>query len=647
MTADDAAGLMDGLIADHQKFGGVIADSQASLAAMAPAMQAANMSIDDGRALLNLFNAAGIDAAKAPAALAKAVKELKPGQSLNDLIAQIGAIEDPTLRGQKAMEIFGAKSGIGLAQAIQPGMTSLADFGISMGDAAGATDEAAAAIEGGFGNQFQLMLKKAGGALAEFGTAFGPLVMVAAQLGPSLITKITAGLGGIAGALGPKFIALGRGLGLKMAAAIGGTSFVSAVSESLGGALTKVGASSKVTGAMDKLGGVMGSKLGKGLSVAFAAVMVVEVWNTYNDQKAKLEEQGKAIGEGVAKQVIAGSVSQLEQSKAALEKGLQDLNGVWDAGLFTTDSRKNLEARLGEVNAELERRATAGGAAIPPAMAAGIATTAPAVEVAADAVAATFGLTMDGVKQAAGQTGSAGMAAMAAGITAARQAPLDAFDTLKQMLKNAMSPMAEVARLHGELSSKALAAGLKSGDPAVRAQAVAVAKAAADRLGELAAGGGKAGRAAMAELDKGIRSKIPAVRDAAIAAKDKVVAKLEAAKGPAGTAGEKAGDAFSARLRAATKAGTFAIKGNVTFGIGGHAAGGPIAAPSWVGEKGPEIYVPPVAGRILSHADSMAAVSGRGTGGGVTVNVYNPAPEPASTSTRRELRKLALSGSAV
>ena len=205
-----------------------------------------------------------------------------------------------------------------------------------------------------------------------------------------------------------------------------------------------------------------------------------------------------------------------------------------------------------------------------------------------------------------------------------------------------MTPLAETARLKGELTSKTLANGLKSGDPAVRAQAQAVAKAAADRLGELAAGGGKAGKKAMAALDAGVRSKIPAVRAAAQAAKEAAQAKLDALKKPAATAGTKAGESFAAALRRAVASGDFHINASVGFTLPGRAAGGPIAGPSWVGERGPEIYVPPAGGRILSHEDSMAAVAGKGT----TVNVYNPAPEPASTSTRRELRKLALSGSA-
>jgi hypothetical protein len=202
LTAADAGTIMDKLIVSHQKYGGVVADSERALSAMAPAMQAANMTVDDGIALLNLFNAAGIDASKAPAALAKAVNQLKPGQGLDDLIAQIGAIEDPTQRGQAAMRIFGARSGIGMAQAIKPGMKSLADLAASLGDTAGAADRAAEASLS-WGDRASLAFKKVGGALAEFGQNFGPLLMAASALGPKLAVALSSAIGVAIATLGP------------------------------------------------------------------------------------------------------------------------------------------------------------------------------------------------------------------------------------------------------------------------------------------------------------------------------------------------------------------------------------------------------------------------------------------------------------
>lgn len=95
--------------------------------------------------------------------------------------------------------------------------------------------------------------------------------------------------------------------------------------------------------------------------------------------------------------------------------------------------------------------------------------------------------------------------------------------------------------------------------------------------------------------------------------------------------------------------------GNFVGGVGdflnpfdGKASGGPLSSPvTWVGERGPELLVQ-TDGYVLDHQSAMEAASsamgGAGGGGGVTVNVYNPAPEPASTSTKRELRKLEIAG---
>src|SRR4029077_14744655 len=139
--------------------------------------------------LLNLFAASGLDSEKALTALNTAVKKLKPGQNLDDLVKEVSSIEDPTKRAQKAIEIFGAKGGVALANALRPGVNSLKDFEISAADAAGATDKAAGRIEDSLGNRFQLAIKKAGAAIIGFGQDFGPaltgLASVAA-LGGSL-----------------------------------------------------------------------------------------------------------------------------------------------------------------------------------------------------------------------------------------------------------------------------------------------------------------------------------------------------------------------------------------------------------------------------------------------------------------------------
>ena len=190
---------MDKLIVSHQEYGGTIADNQKTLAALAPSMRAANMEIDDGIALLNLFGAKGIDANTASAAFAKALTKISSPEELQYLIADISATEDPFLRAEKAADLFGAKAGAKLANAL--GGANLDDYTVSVTEAAGATEDAARAIEEGFGNKFKKLLKGVQGTLAEVGTGFGDLIMVAALFGPKFTTVLMSGLGGLAGML--------------------------------------------------------------------------------------------------------------------------------------------------------------------------------------------------------------------------------------------------------------------------------------------------------------------------------------------------------------------------------------------------------------------------------------------------------------
>jgi hypothetical protein len=622
LTAADAGGLMDKLIVSHQKYGGVIGESQAALSAIAPAMQAANMTVDDGIALLNLFATSGIDASNATAMLNRAVKSLRPGQDINDLIAKLGAIEDPTLRAQEAMKIFG-KQGALMANAIKPGMTSLDELKASLGDTTDATTDAAAAIEEGWGNKFTLLMKKAGGTLAEFGTQFGPLLMVASAFGPQRTRAIGAGLGGLTGILIPRVTAavLATGPGAALAASGVGT----AIGAAMGAAIPIA----------------LAAAAGLGIALAFKSIFL----------DPGLQKQTKDIGTAVGEQIATGTLEQLQQSKGALEKGIADINALPLGGFLYGDQVRDLQTQLDAVNAKL----LAGGKDMPKSLAEGIEKGAGPVQVAVEDLVSTFGTSLRGVTSAAFSTGIAGMNAMAQGIADARAKPLDAFETMKEMLKHQMSATQEAARLAGELTSKELAAGLRSNDPEVRAQAIAVKRAIIDRLAELATSGGLIGKAAMDELNKGIRSKDKQIRSAARAAKAAVVEELNKAKTPAGTAGANAGGAFAFSLLEKVNAALAQAAGiTARFGPGlpklpipgipGHAVGTPFVERNMLAyiHRG-EMIIPAAASAAVRAGQAVVTGGGNG-GGGLIVNVYNPTPEPASTSTKRELRKLALSG---
>jgi Phage-related minor tail protein len=471
--------LMDLLVASHQKYGSSIADNQASLQRLAPQMKAMNMTIDDTVNLLNLFDAAGLDASKAQFALNTAVKNLKPGQTFNDLIAQVTAIEDPTLRAQEAIKLFGARGGVGLANALKPGITSLSDFATSVTDTAGATDKAAAAVESGFVNQATLWIRKLAGPLADFGTQFGPLLMVAATIGPKFTTALLSGLGGLGGLFGPKLLALilpeGVAAGMTAGAATG-TAF--------------------------------GIAIGPAIALAIPAAIIIGLEAAKPTIQKWLDDVGLHVPN-----LFEG------QGALAPTAGIQP---VGPQGL-TPEQQKQIAADyvagiakatpdVASAGATLGAAAWAGFAG---AGLAGIATASKLLRVAADQAYAVFGGSMAAVLKAMSLTGADGMEAMAKGIQDARQKPVDAFTSLVDMLKNAMSPAKEAARLAGELTSKELAAGLRSADPAVRAQAIAVREEILSRLGALRDSTGSIGKAAMDQLRAGMKSKDPLIRQTA------------------------------------------------------------------------------------------------------------------------------------
>lgn len=86
----------------------------------------------------------------------------------------------------------------------------------------------------------------------------------------------------------------------------------------------------------------------------------------------------------------------------------------------------------------------------------------------------------------------------------------------------------------------------------------------------------------------------------------------------------------------APPSGAFSVGGGPSMSAPGFAMGGPVLsarAPILVGERGPELFMPPSQGRVLSHSESVRAV--RGDGGGQVVNVnFNITTPDADSFTR-------------
>jgi len=518
LTAADAVSVMDKLIVSHQRYGGSIEDNQRTLAAMAPALRAANFEIDDGIALLGLFGAKGLDANAAAAAFAKALTKVKSPEELQALIADISATKDPFERASKAADLFGARAGAKLANAL--GGANLDEYKVSITDAAGATEEAAGVIENSMGNRVKILMKQVQGTLTEIGTSVGDLAIVFAMLGP----KVMASLGGVVGLLATS-------LGPKLAAVILGTTAATVPAATAAG---------EATGAAMSGGIIAGMKTGLlRLAAGLGAVTIpVTVLFVAHDPIADFLGLGAKPGE----------LGYLPDNTKIISVPTVLTPDEEASGEAFREYLRNLpEGVEGMDWSEWQKVGEKGGAEIAGGVEAGMEEE---INPIAASLAEKFRTGMGRIAELMRDGGALLMSEIAAGITAARDEPLDAFNTLKDMLKNAMTPTAEFARLTGELTSKALARGLKSNDPAVRAQAEATKGLIIARLEELAASGQVKGEKAARLLKAGLRSKDPEIRAAAQGVKNIVTTQLDKTAPAAGDAGANAAKAFIDRMLA-------------------------------------------------------------------------------------------------
>jgi hypothetical protein len=279
LTTKDTSVVMDKMIVSQQKFGGSIQDNLVTLSALAPAMRAANMTVDDGIALLGLFGSKGLDAGQASAAFAKALTKVKSPAELQKLIDDISNTKDPFLRAAKAADLFGAKAGAKLANAL--GGVNLKDYKIGMDEAANATSHAADVLDSSFGAKFRKLMSQAHAALRSFGADFGPSLSAAASLG------LLANALGVKIPLGP-FKTLGSKLGGKIAEGIGaaivGQAGAGIVADGVAGSVEAAAGSGRLASALGVLGKFMGSTLGKAAGVGFALALLYaaeEEWNKH------------------------------------------------------------------------------------------------------------------------------------------------------------------------------------------------------------------------------------------------------------------------------------------------------------------------------------------------------------------------------
>lgn len=319
LTAQDTKNLMDELVVSHQRYGGSISESQQLLQQLAPTLQAANMNWQDAIGLINLFNHAGVGAEAAATGLNRALQKVKSPEELQRLIKDVAATEDPFERAQKAADLFGNRAGPKLAQALADSGGDLTAFGISMDDAAGATAEAANAIQSTLPNQIKMAVEGALGQARTFATDIGPALLGASSLA-SVGTSIASALKldtALKGALSKAWQATAVDSGVLEAIATAGRAWGPALLKSIGVLA--------IPFALQPLGDAMKP------TIDLQTLLLGEGHNAYVEAQKQGDEAGHAFVDGVAA-ALADGKSQQE----AIEAGRVAANNIAAAVLKAT-----------------------------------------------------------------------------------------------------------------------------------------------------------------------------------------------------------------------------------------------------------------------------------------------------------------------
>lgn len=382
LTAADSQEIMDKLIVSHQKYGGAIDKNQATLAKLAPAMRAANFEIDDAIALIGLFGSKGLDADQATAAFSKALTKVKSPEELQRLIDDIAATEDPFQRAEKAAQLFGARAGAKLANAL--GGVDFKSYAIGVDEARGATEKAAAAITSTWGARAQLFFKNVTAGVVGLGSSFGPVLT-----GLASFVSLAGALGGtklgeaLAGGLGKVLAKAGvsdlistavKGGVAKAGVVVGGVferAFAGAakLGRAVGGAFDAIASSGLVKRAAAKVGAIwtgamlVASKVGSALADVFTKLPGMGmVRSAVLGSAIKIGTlQGTAMGTaaGAAFRLamvgaIAGIANEIAPAVVKMGRDLGDQlrpSFLSDIGRAWSDWRKNTDWPLGQKNA--------------------------------------------------------------------------------------------------------------------------------------------------------------------------------------------------------------------------------------------------------------------------------------------------------
>ncbi len=173
LTADQSVKSLDMLKKSNEEYGTDLAAVQSALTGVAPAAKALGLSLEETNGYMNLFAASGLDAGQSITAFTYAAKQVESPEQFQQMVQDISAISDPTARAQKAVELFGSKAGIAMANV---DASQLDDFIVTMDEAAGSVSKASGEFDNNLNVQIELMKKQFLGLAQEIGERFMPVI---------------------------------------------------------------------------------------------------------------------------------------------------------------------------------------------------------------------------------------------------------------------------------------------------------------------------------------------------------------------------------------------------------------------------------------------------------------------------------------
>ena len=330
LGAEDAQGYLGLLTTQAQATGISVDDLMNSVQKNGPVFKEMGLSIDESVNLLAQFEKNGVNAESALAGLKKAQQNATAegktlSQSLGETMEAIKGASSETEALQIATELFGKKGALEMTQAIREGRFSVDDLSSSLDDFKGTVTDTFEGTQDAPDKLTTAMnnLKIAGKEIGEtLLTALAPMfekLVNAAKRLAEWFSNLSDGqkqmilvIGGLAAAIGPALIAIG-----KMSTGLSALIKYFGSVETMGGKLIAA------------LGGISAPVIAAAAAVAALVAAFVHLWNTNEEFRTNIMEIWNSIVEAF-QNFFQGIVDRLNALGFQFEDITEVLKTLWD-----------------------------------------------------------------------------------------------------------------------------------------------------------------------------------------------------------------------------------------------------------------------------------------------------------------------------